>query len=91
MLSISSPGVHFGDDEAARALSRHVNEAGAEIRRRHADRFGQFASLPLPDVDGALAELRPAMDELGCDGVTVEINTGGSYLGDARYSGCWPS
>lgn len=28
LLSISSPSVHFGDDAAAGALSRHVNEAG---------------------------------------------------------------
>ena len=85
LLSISSPGVHFGDDAAGRDLSRHVNDAGAEIRRRHPTRFGQLASLPLPDVDGALAELEHALDELGCDGVTVETNTLGIYLGDARY------
>lgn len=28
MLSISSPGVHFGDDGAARKLAREVNEQG---------------------------------------------------------------
>ncbi|WP_410676845.1 hypothetical protein [Amycolatopsis sp. cmx-4-68] len=33
VLSISSPGVHFGDDTAARRLARHVNDAGAEVRR----------------------------------------------------------
>ena len=58
LLSASSPGVHFGDDAAARALSRHVNEAGAEIKRQSPTRFRHFASLPLPDVDGALAELQ---------------------------------
>lgn len=85
LLSISSPGVHFGDDAAARDLSRHVNDAGAEIRRARPDRFGHFASLPLPDVDGALTELERATDELGCDGVTIETNTGGVYLGDPRF------
>ena len=85
VLSISSPGVHFGDDAAARLLARQVNDAGAAIRRAQPDRFGQFASLPLPDVDGALTELAYALDELGSDGVTVETNTAGIYLGDERY------
>ncbi|WP_411076084.1 amidohydrolase family protein [Streptomyces sp. cmx-4-7] len=85
LLSISSPGTHFGDDAHARALSRHVNEAGAAVRAAHPDRFGHFASLPLPDVDGALAELAYAIDHLASDGVTVETNAHGIYLGDARY------
>ncbi|GAA2974160.1 amidohydrolase family protein [Streptomyces enissocaesilis] len=85
MLSISSPGTHFGDDAHARALSRHVNETGAAIRTAHPHRFGHFASLPLPDVDGALAELAYAMDHLDSDGVTLESNAHGTYLGDARY------
>jgi len=85
LLSISSPGVHFGDNAAARALARHVNDTGADTVRTHPDRFGHFASLPLPDVDGALAETRYALDELGSDGVAVETSTDGVYLGDARY------
>jgi predicted TIM-barrel fold metal-dependent hydrolase len=89
LLSISSPGVHFGDDGAAQRLARHVNDAGAEVRRAHPDRFGHFASLPLPDVDGALAELAYAVDELGCDGVTIETNAGGRYLGDPAFAPLW--
>lgn len=85
ILSISSPGTHFGDDHAARALARQVNDAGAQVVRAHPDRFGHFASLSLPDVDGALEQLAYALDELGSDGVTVETNSGGVYLGDARY------
>lgn len=86
LLSISSPGTHFGDDKAARALSRHVNETGAELERANPDRFGHFASLPLPDVDAALEELAYAMDQLGSDGVTLETNAHGIYLGDARLT-----
>ena len=85
MLSISSPGTHFGDDAAARRLTREVNEGGAAISRAHPGRFGHFASLPLPDVAGALDELGFALDEFGSDGITVETNSAGAYLGDDRY------
>lgn len=82
MLSISSPGVHFGDDLAAGRLARAVNEEAAALRDRHPDRFGFFASVPLPDVAGALSELRHSLDVLGADGVAVETNAAGTYLGD---------
>jgi len=32
MLSVSSPGTHFGDHQAARSLTRHVNDAGTRDR-----------------------------------------------------------
>jgi predicted TIM-barrel fold metal-dependent hydrolase len=85
ILSITSPGVWFGDSAGASALARHVNDAAAEVRRSHPGRFGHFASLPIPDVDAALKELEYALDQLGSDGVTTETNTGGIYLGDPRY------
>ncbi|TFC06943.1 amidohydrolase [Cryobacterium adonitolivorans] len=88
-LSISSPGVHFGDDVAARSLAREVNEYGAGLRREHPDRFGHFASLPLPDVAGSLAAAAYALDKLGSDGVAVETNAHGVYLGDPSLDPLW--
>lgn len=85
MLSISSPGVHFGDDAAARKLARDVNEEGAKAVSDYPGRFGLFASLPLPDVDGALAETAYALDTLKADGVVVESNHNGIYMGDPRF------
>lgn len=84
ILSISSPGTHFGDDAAARTLTRQVNQSGAAAVRAHPDRFGHFASLPLPDTGAAICEAAHALDELGSDGVTIESNAGGMYPGDAR-------
>jgi predicted TIM-barrel fold metal-dependent hydrolase len=84
MLSISSPGVHFGDDKTARLLARRVNEYAAELTRDHPGRFGNFVSLPLPDVDGTLEEIPWAFDELGADGVALMTHTHGIYLGDER-------
>jgi 6-methylsalicylate decarboxylase len=83
--SISTPGVHFGDDAAARTLAGRVNEFLAGLARDRPDRFGGFASLPLPDVEGSLEQLAYAFDVLKLDGVSLMTNAGGSYLGDARF------
>ncbi|MEU3297004.1 amidohydrolase family protein [Streptomyces longwoodensis] len=88
-LSVSSPGVHFGDDAAARALAREVNTFGTQVRTEHPQRFGHFASLPLPDIEGSLAEAARALDDLGADGVAVETNHHGMYLGDPRLEPLW--
>jgi predicted TIM-barrel fold metal-dependent hydrolase len=85
ILSVSAPGVHFGDNAAARDLARFVNEEGATAAHDNPQRFGMFATLPLPDVDGALRELEYAFDTLKADGVVLESNFHGVYLGDARF------
>ena len=84
MLSVSSPGVHFGNDAKARQLARSVNEFAARTMADYRGRFGGFASLPLPDVDGALLEIAYALDTLKLDGVVMLTNFNGIYLGDKR-------
>lgn len=68
ILSISTPGVRLDPSERgvaeARAMARRVNEFAAEAVRAHPHRFGFFATLTLPDVDGALAEAAFAFDVL---------------------------
>jgi 6-methylsalicylate decarboxylase len=91
VLSISSPGVHFGGDSvaanlAARDLARHVNDSGAQVVARWPDRFGLSAVLPLPDVDGALAELSRAYDALGADAIALLTNYHGRYLADPAFA-----
>jgi 6-methylsalicylate decarboxylase len=86
VTSISTPGVHTGDDAAARVLARRCNELAAGLIRDRPDRFASFACLPLPDVDGALAELAYALDDLRLDGVVLFSNARGIYLGDSRFT-----
>ena len=85
ITSISTPGVHVGDDARAKSLARRCNELSAKLMQTHPSRLGGFAALPLPDVDGALAELSYALDTLKLDGVVVFSNSNGVYLGDARF------
>jgi len=86
VMSISTPGVHVGDDRRARALARRCNELAATLIQANPNRLAGFACLPLPDVDGALEELRYALDELKLDGVVVFSNARGIYLGDERFA-----
>ncbi|WP_405063876.1 amidohydrolase [Kribbella sp. NBC_01505] len=88
VLSIPSPGVHFGDDFRAQVLSRRVNELAAELCRDHPGRTF-LASLPLPDVDAALAELDYAYDVLHADGVILLSNVTGLYPGEPSWEPLW--
>ena len=85
VLSISTPGVHLGDDAQARDMAREVNEFCADLVKQHPQRFGFFATLTLPDVEGAIAEARYALDVLKADGVVLLANAGGTYLGDPAW------
>jgi predicted TIM-barrel fold metal-dependent hydrolase len=77
LLSISSPGVHLADEAAARDRAREVNEAGRRAVIDHPGRFGLFATLPLPDVDAAVAEIDYCCDRLDVAGFTLLTNIGG--------------
>src|SRR5580692_380896 len=86
MVSLSSPSAHFLPATERPALVAQVNDAGAELIRSHPGRFGYFATLPIPDTDASLAELRRAFDELGADGVVLQTNTDGVYLGSPLFA-----
>ncbi len=86
LLSVSSPGLHFLDSAKAVRMAREVNEAGAALSREHPGKFGFFASLPLPDIDAALAEIAFAFDHLGADGICLETNIKGMYLGAPAFA-----
>lgn len=82
ILSVSVPGTAFLPEPAdAAALARDVNDYSAELVARQPDRFGFFATVPLPHVDHAVAESVRALDDLHADGVVLLANNGGEYLG----------
>ena len=69
IVSVSDPGILFGDLAPARTLARTINEFMADLVAEHPQRFGAFAVLPLPDVEAALQEVAYALDTLKFDGI----------------------
>lgn len=82
VLSLSAPGVWFGDNAAAARLARVCNEYGAEVAAKYPGRFGFYATLPIPDIDASLEEIAYAFDTLGADGVGLLSSYEDIWLGN---------
>lgn len=68
--------LHFIPPTDAVAYCRKHNDDLAELARRHPDRLGGFASLPLQDPSAAAEELARSIDELGLLGAYVGTDPG---------------
>ena len=86
ITSISDPGVWNGNVEKSRAMMRYCNEYGADLVRDYKGRFGTFAMLTLPDVDGCLREIEYALDTLKADGFVLMTSYDNKWPGDAAFA-----
>lgn len=86
VLSIATPSVWLGDAQASRALARECNDAVARMQADHKGRFGHFATLPLPDVDGSLREIEYLYGTLGADGIALTTNYDDKYPGEEAFA-----
>ncbi|OBH52900.1 amidohydrolase family protein [Mycobacterium sp. E2479] len=82
ILSVSAPGTTFMPNPGdATALARDLNDELASVVAAQPDRFGLFATVPMPHVDESVDEVVRALDELHADGVVLLANHAGTYLG----------
>src|SRR5689334_16621653 len=84
--SITAPGLALVARERLFAINRECNDFGARMVAEHRERFGLFASLPLPNVDDSLREIAYALDVLKADGIGLLTSYGDKWLGDAALA-----
>jgi 6-methylsalicylate decarboxylase len=89
ILSLTAPSVVGWQEGDRREMARRINEYGSALVAKRPAEFGHFATLPLPDVDGAVAEALFALDELDADGVVLLSSYDGVYLGDEQFAPLW--
>jgi aminocarboxymuconate-semialdehyde decarboxylase len=89
ILSLTAPGIVGSQGAERREMAQRVNDYTAGLGAAGTRRFGNFVTLPLPDIEGALRELERATDDLKADGVVLFSNYVGTYLGDASLNPLW--
>jgi predicted TIM-barrel fold metal-dependent hydrolase len=81
-VSVTNPGLWFGDVQQSRRLARDSNEFMAGLVRDRPARFAFFAATPMPDVEGTLAEISYALDTLHADGIGLFTSYRDIWLGN---------
>jgi predicted TIM-barrel fold metal-dependent hydrolase len=86
LVSPTAPAAWLGNVEQARTIAREMNEyATAKMVNEYRGRFGLFAVLPMPDVEGSLREIAYAYDTLKVDGVSFLTSYDNKWLGDKTF------
>jgi aminocarboxymuconate-semialdehyde decarboxylase len=89
ILSLTAPNVVGWPDDERPDIARRVNEYTANLVTNRPDRFGMFATLPLPDIDASLHAIEYAFDTLRADGILMLSNINGRYAGDSYLEPVW--
>ncbi len=87
-LSLSPPMLYWAPAALGRDLAAVFNEEVAAISRGHPGQFIAFATLPLQDVEAAVAEAERAA-RAGCRALYVGTNVNGRYLDDPSFAPLW--
>ena len=87
-MQILSPAASppYAEKEAdAVATARLINDAYAELARKHPGRFNAVVSLPMPHIDASLREMERGLDQLGMLGVSMTCSCFDRSTAEAEF------
>jgi predicted TIM-barrel fold metal-dependent hydrolase len=87
IISLPNPPIEdFAAPDKGNEYARIGNDLMAELVQRHPDRFPAFvAAVSLTDMEGALAEIKRAVTQLGARGVQLFTNIKGKPIDSAEF------
>ncbi len=89
VISLATPSVMAWEGQEQLEMTRRVNDYGCELREKAGGRLGYFATLPMPDSEATVAEIKRAYGDYAADGVIMLTSYKGVYLGDKRFTPVW--
>lgn len=86
VVSIHTPFFSYHlDSDQGRQLAREVNDEIAGMTQQWPERFAGLATLPVQDVDTAIAELDRAVNVLGLKGAELDTVVNGQTWDEAHF------
>jgi predicted TIM-barrel fold metal-dependent hydrolase len=90
LISATVPAEPLYDGtEKSRTVARNINDFIAKMMVDYPGRFGLFAAIPMPDIDGTLREIEYAFDTLHADGIGIFSSVRDKYPGDSVFAPIW--
>lgn len=85
MISYPNSGITSLPEKRLAQLLRDSNDHAMGLVHRYPKRYGLFASIPMPYVDAARAEIARAYDQLHVDGILLLTSYDNKWLGDPSF------
>jgi 6-methylsalicylate decarboxylase len=89
VLCVGAQQPYYPDGAKAVEAAHFANDFYKEIVEAHDGRFAAFGCVPLPHVDGAIAEAHRCLDELDFPGINLGCAVAGGPLDNPDFEPFW--
>jgi 6-methylsalicylate decarboxylase len=89
VLCVGAQQPYYPDAAKATEAAHFANDFYKEVVEAHSGRFAAFGCVPLPHVDGAIAEAHRCLDEMRFPGINLGCAVAGGPLDNPDFEPFW--